>query len=103
MGLTRGVRESDLGLPKAVPSICIFILFSALLSACRADVQSIDPGLQGEYGSTPELTRHPTGTPCFFYFLVIFIYIYLIITHIFGCFHYFVSYFDEDDCLFVLF
>ncbi|ELR16527.1 protein kinase domain containing protein [Acanthamoeba castellanii str. Neff] len=61
MALTRGVRESDLGLPKAVPSICIFILFSALLSACRADVQSIDPGLQGEYGSTPELTRHPTG------------------------------------------
>lgn len=73
MGLPRGVRESDLVLPKAVPTICIFfILLSALLSACRADVQSIDPGLQGEYGSTPELTRHPTGT---FSFISLFIYL----------------------------
>ena len=75
MGLPRGVRESDLVLPKAVPTICIFfILFSALLSACRADVQSIDPGLQGEYGSTPELTRHPTGT---FLYISLFIYLFI--------------------------
>jgi hypothetical protein len=46
-------------------SLCIIFIFLvvALLSGCWADVQSVDPGLQGEYGSTPELTRHPTGTP----------------------------------------